>query len=123
MVDLLAYAIIVSSLLYAAWALVAVVLGQNPREPFVIGAAVIELLVLVQAVVAIVLMIAGDGPTETALFVSYLLFAAILLPVGLFWALAEKSRWGTAVLVFTALVLPALVVRLQDIWDGIQVGG
>lgn len=119
MVDLLAYPIIATSLLYAAWALVAVVRNQNPREPFVIGAGVVELLLLIQMVVAFVRMIVSDGPSDTALFISYLLFAVLLLPVALFWALAEKSRWGTSVLVFAALVVPALVVRLQDIWEGV----
>ncbi|WP_129669732.1 hypothetical protein [Phytoactinopolyspora endophytica] len=118
MVDILVYAIVGSSLLYATWALVAVVRNQNPREPFVIGAGVVELLLLVQMVVAFVVMIVDDGPSDAALFISYLLFTVLLLPVALFWALAEKSRWGTSVLVFAALVVPALVVRLQDIWDG-----
>jgi hypothetical protein len=119
MVDLLAYVIIAASLAYAAWGLVAVIRNQNPREWFVIGAGVIELLLLIQAIVAFVMMAVTDGPSETALFVSYLIFAMLLLPIALFWALAEKSRWGTSVLVFAALVLAALVVRLQDIWEGV----
>ncbi|NED94864.1 hypothetical protein G1H11_06015 [Phytoactinopolyspora alkaliphila] len=119
MVDPLAYVIIAASLGYAGWGLVAVVRNQNPREWFVIGAAVIELLLLVQGVVAVVMMAVGDGPGETALFVSYLIFALLLLPMTLFWALAEKSRWGTSVLVFGTLVLAALVVRLQEIWEGV----
>lgn len=122
MVDVLVYPIIAASFAYAAWALWAVVRNQSPREWFVIGAGVVELLLLVQSVVAIVIMIVDDGPDETALFVSYLIFTLLLVPIGLLWALAEKSRWGTAVLVFVALVVAALMVRLQQIWDGVPGG-
>ncbi|NDL58102.1 hypothetical protein [Phytoactinopolyspora mesophila] len=122
MVDFLVYPIVVAALGFAGWALVAAVINRNPRELFVIGAAVVELLLLIQAVVAIIIMIMGNGPDETALFISYLVFVLLLMPIGLFWALAEKSRWGTAVLVFVALVVAALMVRLQDIWDGMPVG-
>jgi hypothetical protein len=122
MVDILVYPIVVAALGFAAWALVAALINRNPRELFVIGAAVVELLLLIQAVVAIVMMITGNGPDETALFISYLVFVLLLMPIGLFWALAEKSRWGTAVLVFVALVVAALMVRLQDIWEGMPGG-
>lgn len=122
MVDVVAYAVIAAALIYAAWALVAVVRDQPPREAFVIGAGVVELLVLVQVVVAVVMMIVDGGPPETATFVGYLVVTPLVLPLGLFWALAEKSRWGTSVLVAAALVVPVLVVRLQQVWDG-GVGG
>ncbi|WP_166346785.1 hypothetical protein [Phytoactinopolyspora limicola] len=122
MVDILLYPVVATALALAAWGLVAIVRNKNPREWFVIGAGVVELLLLIQAVVAIVMMAAGDGPAETALFISYLVFNLLLLPIGLFWALAENSRWGTAVLVFVALVVAALMVRLRDIWEAAPLG-
>ncbi len=118
MIDALAVLVIAASLGYAAWALVAMIRNQPPREPFVIGAGVVELLLLVQTLVAIVMMVVDGTPDELATFVGYLVVAVIILPAGLFWALAEKSRWGTAVLVAAALVVPVLVIRLQQVWDG-----
>jgi hypothetical protein len=117
-IDALAYVVIAASLGYAAWALVAMIRNQPPREPYVIGAGVVELLVLVQTLVAIVMMIVEGLPDEFGTFVGYLVVAAVILPAGLFWALSEKSRWGTAVLVAAALVVPVLVIRLQQVWDG-----
>ncbi|TDE08904.1 hypothetical protein [Jiangella asiatica] len=111
------YTVIVASLAYAAWALLAVVLGRPPREPYVIGAGVVEALIFVQVVVAIVVMAVDGAPSDLATFIGYLLMIVVILPLGLFWALAEKSRWGTAVLVVAALVIPVLVVRMQQIWD------
>lgn len=122
MIDAIAYVVIAAALAFAAWALYAVVRNQVPREPHVIGAGVVEVLILVQTVVAVVLLIAQGGPAETATFVGYLVVTPFILPIGLFWALAEKSRWGTAVLVVAALTVPVLVVRLQQVWEG-GVGG
>ncbi|PSL02435.1 hypothetical protein CLV30_11088 [Haloactinopolyspora alba] len=116
MIAAIDYAVIVASLAYAGWAAVAALLNRPPREPFVIGAGVVEALILLQVVVAIVMMAVEGTPESTATFVGYLLMTVIILPLGLFWALAEKSRWGTAVLMVAALVIPVLVVRLQQIW-------
>jgi hypothetical protein len=117
MVAVVDWAVIAASLAYAAWALLAVVRDQAPRESYVIGAGVVELLILVQVVVAVVMMAVDGAPDETATFVGYLLMILLIVPLGLFWALAEKSRWGTSVLVVAALVVPVLVVRMQQIWD------
>lgn len=117
MVAVVDWAVIVAALAYAAWALVAVVRNQPPREAYVIGAGLVELLIVVQVIVAIVMMIVDGAPDETATFVGYLLMNMLIVPLGLFWALAEKSRWGTSVLVVAALVVPVLVVRMQQIWD------
>ena len=118
MFDPLSYAIIAACLAYAAWSLYAVIRNRIPREPHVIGAGVIELLLVLQLVVAIVMMIVEGTPDQTALFVAYLAFTAVVVPVALIWALAEKSRWGTMVLVIAALVVPVLVLRLGQIWEG-----
>ena len=117
MITVINYAVIVASLAYAAWALVAVVRGRQPREPYVIGAGVVELLILLQVVVAIVMMFVDGAPNELATVIGYLLMVVIVLPLGLFWALAEKTRWGSAVLVIAALVIPVLVVRLDQLWS------
>lgn len=111
------YAVIVASLVYAAWVLVAAVRNRPPREPYVIGAGVVEALILIQIVVAVVMMIVEGAPDDLATFIGYLLMIALIVPLGLFWALAEKSRWGTSVLVVAALVVPVLVIRLQQIWE------
>jgi hypothetical protein len=110
--------VIAAALGYAAWCLYAAIRDQNPREPHVVGAGVVELLLVVQLIVAIVMMIVDGAPDDLGIFIAYLIFALLVLPLGLFWALAEKSRWGTMVLVVAALIVPVLIVRLQQIWDG-----
>ncbi len=118
MISAVNYVVIAASLAYAAWALLAVVTNRPPREPYVIGAGVVELLIVIMTVVAVVMMIVDGSPDETVTFVGYLFMILVILPLALFWALAEKSRWGTSVLVVAALVVPVLVVRLEQIWEG-----
>ena len=120
MLDVLAYVVIAASLAYAAWCLYAVVRNQTPREPHVIGAGVVELMLLVQFVVAVIMLAVEGSPDQLGVFIAYLVVSLLVLPLGLFWALAEKSRWGTAVLLVAALAVPVVVIRLQQLWDGVR---
>ncbi|MGH8777297.1 MAG: hypothetical protein ACRDWI_19900 [Jiangellaceae bacterium] len=121
MIDALATALIVVALAYAAFALVTAAAGRAPREYFVIASGAVELVVLVQVVIAVVLLVGGDRPDELGTFVLYLIVSVIILPVGTLWALAERSRWGPAVLGVACLALVVVVVRLTDLWS--TVGG
>lgn len=118
MIDVVAYVVIAAALAYAGWCLYALVRNQNPREPHVIGAGVVEVLLLVQLVVAVVMLAVQGAPDELGVFIAYLVVSLVVLPLGLFWALAEKSRWGTGVLLVAALSVPVIVVRLQQLWEG-----
>ena len=119
MLDVVAYAVIAVSLAYAAWCLYAVVRNQIPREPHVIGAGIVEVLLLVQLIVAVIMLAVEGAPDQLGVFIAYLVVSLLVLPLGLFWALAEKSRWGTAVLMVAALSVPVIVLRLQQLWDGV----
>ena len=121
MIDALATVLIALAAAYGAVALVMAALGKTPREYVVIASGALLVLVLVQVVIAVVMLLAGDRPDELGTFVGYLLVAVVLLPAGTLWALAERSRWGTAVLAVAALALAVVVVRLQDLWS--TVGG
>jgi hypothetical protein len=83
----------------------------------VIASALLTVVVIVQVVIAIVALAAGERPDEVGTFVGYLIVAVILLPLGTVWALAERSRWGTGVLAVACFALVVVVVRLQDLWS------
>jgi hypothetical protein len=116
-IDALATGLIVLVAAYGVIALVLTALGRAPREYLVIASAALTVLVLVQVLIAAVLLVAGDRPDEFGTFVGYLIVAVILLPLGTLWALAERSRWGTAALAIACLALVVVVVRLQDLWS------
>lgn len=116
MVDWLSITIVVVSFLVATWTLVATVRDQPMLVPHLAGLAVLELLLLVQVGVSVTMMVNGQMPDQTATFVGYLA-AVVLIPLAAaVWGLAERSRWGPAVIVFACVVLPALVLRLHQTW-------
>ncbi|MFE6963610.1 hypothetical protein ACFVAJ_00765 [Agromyces sp. NPDC057679] len=100
--------------------LLCLVLGFAGRVPsdLTLGAlAVVELLILVQIVVAIAAPALGNSPTGSALeFWVYLVSAALLPPAAAFWALLERNRWSTVVLGVAALSVGVMVYRMLQIW-------
>ncbi|GAB3599840.1 hypothetical protein [Microbacterium tumbae] len=92
-------------------------LGRRPSD-FSVGAlALVELLLVVQVVVAIVAPLAGNPPTGDLLEYWVYLVSAVLLPVGgVIWALMERSRWSTVILGVVALAIAIMVWRMHVIW-------
>ncbi|PWW51478.1 hypothetical protein [Actinokineospora spheciospongiae] len=109
----------------ALWALVLVVLLRPPLPGRPDGWAYLGLLVLlelgllVQAVVGFVNLATTDRDVEALTFGGYLLGALLVLPIAVFWALAERTRWGIAVLVIGCLVVPVLNLRLDQVWAAV----
>ncbi|MGY1652267.1 hypothetical protein [Geodermatophilus sp. SYSU D01119] len=82
-----------------------------------VGAAVLEVLLLVQAVVAGIALAGGERPPETATFLGYL-GGVVLLPVaGVLWSRTEPSRWAGTVLAVACLVTAVMVWRLVQLWE------
>ena len=118
MIDALATGIIAASLVFAAWSLVGVVRDRPPDRLQLAGVVLVELGLLVQEAVAANRMVQGDRPEEMALFIGYLVASLVILPLGTWLGLLERTRWGTAIVGFAFLVVPVLVARLQQIWNG-----
>ncbi|MEI5582770.1 MULTISPECIES: hypothetical protein [unclassified Agromyces] len=100
--------------------LLCVVLGLAKRVPndLVLGVlALVELLLVVQVVVAVVAPGAGNPPTGSLLeFWVYLVSALLLPPAAAFWALLERGRWATVVCGVAALAVAVMVYRMLQIW-------
>ncbi|MEI3866214.1 hypothetical protein V6S02_03835 [Microbacterium sp. CCNWLW134] len=100
--------------------LLGVILGLAGRRPsdLTVGAmALVEVLLIVQIVVAIIAPFAGNPPSGSLLeFWVYLVSAALLPPAGVAWALVERSRWSTVIMGVAALAVAVMVWRMQVIW-------
>jgi len=100
--------------------LLAVTLGLAGRRPsdLTVGAlALIEVLLVIQVVIAIVAPLAGNPPTGSILEFWVYLVSAVLLPVaGVGWALVERSRWSTVIMGVVALSVAVMIWRMQVIW-------
>ena len=101
----------------AALVLVVHLVRDTPAEDATyLFLAAIEVALLVQLVWGCVALAGTDRDVEGITFVSYLVGAAIALPIGAFWSLAERTRAGTGVLLVAVATVAALEVRLDSIW-------
>lgn len=91
--------------------------GRRPSD-FSVGAlALVEVLLIVQVIIAIIAPLAGNPPTGDLLEFWVYLVSAVLLPIGgVIWALVDRSRWSTVILGVVALSIAIMIWRMQTIW-------
>lgn len=118
MTDALSSAIIVAALLAAAYSLIATFRDRPMDRGHIAALAILEVLLLAQAVVGFVKLGGDEGPGSGALFAGYLLGILLIPLAGAGWGLLERSRWGPAVIVVAGLSVAVMIVRLQQIWEG-----
>jgi hypothetical protein len=116
-IDAVAVTLISIALVLAAWSALMMVL-KRPVGPFQLaGLVVAEVALVVQAVLAVLKMIDGQRPDGgIPLFSLYLAGSLILLPPAGLWGRADRTRWGSGVMVVGYLVMAVLIVRMQQIW-------
>jgi hypothetical protein len=91
--------------------------GRKPADVTIIALGVVEVLLLAQIVIAIIAPAVGNPPTGNPFeFWVYLLTAAIIPPLAVFWALVERTRWSTVVLGVGALAVAVMAYRMHQIW-------
>jgi hypothetical protein len=80
-------------------------------------AAVLEAVLLVQAVLAVARLVGGYRPEQTATFLGYL-GGVVLIPVaGVLWSRTEPSRWAGTIIGIAGLVVAVMVWRLLQLWE------
>ena len=91
--------------------------GRVPSDLTIGALALVELLLVVQLVVAILAPAFGNEPSGSVLeFYVYLVSALLLPPAAAFWALLERNRWSTVILGVAALAVGVMVYRMLQIW-------
>ena len=83
----------------------------------VVGALVLEALLVVQTVLVCIALVDGQRPAEVATFLSYLV-GVLLVPVaGLLWARSEPTRWAGTVIAVAGGAVAVMVWRLLRLWE------
>ncbi|WP_375399557.1 hypothetical protein [uncultured Amnibacterium sp.] len=91
--------------------------GRRPSDASLAGAAITELLLIAQLVIAIIAPAAGNRPSGSIVeFYAYLISALIIPPAAIAWALVERTRWATVVVGVACLAIAVMAVRMQIIW-------
>ncbi|MEU8659076.1 hypothetical protein [Actinoplanes philippinensis] len=106
---------IVAALVLAVWYLVRTALDRAPNRLDLIVCVALSVLVAALVVVAVAGLFGGDRPADTGTFAGYLVTTIGLMPTALILAKMEPTRWGNLILGIGCLVVPVLVLRLQQI--------
>ncbi|MEJ1921430.1 hypothetical protein [Microbacterium sp. KHB019] len=99
------------------FAVIAGLMGRRPSDYTVGALALVEVLLIVQVVMAIIAPFAGNPPSGDLLEFWVYLVSAVLLPIGgVIWALLERSRWSTVILGVIAFAVAIMLWRMEVIW-------
>ena len=101
----------------ALWLIVLITLDRLPSDFVYAALGLIEVGVVVQLVVGVVMVFGNHDGVNVAAYVGYLVGALFILPVAVLWSLGERTRAGTGVLLVGVIVIPALCLRLHDLWS------
>ncbi len=118
MTDPVAYGIAVLALLVAAFAGWHVARDREFGNPLFYAVCLLEIVLIVLLGGGSVALSSTTRDVDGVLFVSYLVTMVVIPPAAVLWGIAEKSRWGTGVVVVAMLTTAALSVRLLGIWKG-----
>jgi hypothetical protein len=94
---------------------------QQFSNPLFYAVAVLEIALLALLVGGCIALAGTSRDVDGVLFVSYLVTLVAIPPAAVLWGIAEKSRWGTGVVVVAMLTVSVLCVRVLQIWEGVNV--
>ena len=116
MIPALAYVVLVLSGVAVVWGVVTAIADKPPGKAQLLFAAGLEVVAVVQSIIAAAKMAAGFRPAELATTIGYLIGIVILIPIAWFWANAERNRFSGIVLAVAALGVLAMTLRLLVLW-------
>ena len=117
MIEWLTWVHIVVALAVGVIAIGMCVAKRGPNDLTVLGTVLVEVLVLVQVVIAIVAPLAGNPVVGNGLELWMYLIAALLIPpAAIGWALVERTRWSNLILATAVLGIAVMVFRMHTIW-------
>lgn len=116
--ETVAYAIAIGALVIAAFAALHTLADRLFSNPLFWAVGVLEIALIGLFVGGCVALANTPRDVDGVLFVSYLLTVVVIPPAAVVWGIAEKSRWGTGVVVIAMLSIAVLSIRLLRIWQG-----
>ncbi|UBU11103.1 hypothetical protein [Nonomuraea gerenzanensis] len=110
--------VISGSLLLMLMSLIVAIRNRPMGMVLLVGFALLEVAVLVQAGFVIAGVAGGGGPADKVTLFGYVGGVVLIPPAGVFLALAERSRWGPAILAVAGFAVAVMTGRLLQIWQG-----
>ena len=106
------------ALLLAALAFGLVLANRPPGALLLAGGAVLEALLIGFLIGGLAQMAGSHREFARAEIVMYLVACVAIPPAAAAWGWEERSRAGTAVLALAFLIMPVMVIRVQQVWAG-----
>ncbi|MEV0994399.1 hypothetical protein [Nonomuraea sp. NPDC050202] len=110
--------VISGSLLLMLMSLIVAIRDRPMGMVLLVGFALLEVAVLVQAGFVVAGVAGGQGPDDKVTLFGYVGGEVLIPPAGVFLALAERSRWGPAILAVAGFAVAVMTGRLLQIWQG-----
>lgn len=109
--------LIAVALIAAVLCLVMGLIGKVPSDVTVGAIALVEVLLIVQVVIAIIAPFTGNTAAGSTLEFWTYLISVVLLPVGgVVWAFVDRTRWSTVIMGVVAIGVAIMVWRMSVIW-------
>ncbi len=111
-------AVTVAALLLATWSLVPVIRNRPVGPTHLAGLAIVQAFVVAEVVCAVGHLANGAHPREYVTFIGYLVALFLVMPLATLLARLEPTRWGALIVTVAALVIPVLILRVNQVWSG-----
>lgn len=102
----------------SAYTLLIIALDRSVDDRLFYGVAAVESSILVMLVWGIVDLVGSDFD-RAGYFLSYVILTLVMLPLFLLWGIAEKSRWGSGVLLGGLFVTGVMILRIHQLWPAV----
>lgn len=110
---------IVAPLVLALWPVVLLVTNRPPGRSLWVALGAVEILMVVFAIWALVEMVTRTTDFARLEYALYVLGLLVIIPAAWWWIREEKSRAAAGVLLVALLVVPFMVLRVQQVWSGV----
>lgn len=115
-VVVLTWCILGASLVLAGWAGFRALRDRPVIFIQLIAAAVVVAGIIAQMVLAAVALVGDTHTADAWVLWGYLITAALVLPAAGWWALMDRSRWSSVVLVVAAFTIAVMQLRVWQLW-------
>ena len=113
---MLGYAVLALAGIGVIWGLITAIADKPPGKAQLLYAAGVEVVVVLQSIIAFVRLAGGFRPVERATTIGYLVGIVILIPIAWLWANVERTRFSGVVLAIAAFAVLAMTLRLLALW-------
>lgn len=118
MLDSVSLSITLLATAVAAWAAWKTIRHTRISDAMFYAISAVEVGTIVLLIVGIASLMSTQRHVEGTLLVSYLVTLVLVPPVTLIWGVAEKSRWGTGVILIGMWTVAVMAYRVTQVWHG-----